>query len=586
MSAILPLTAKHIGRKGDAADFRLLGPHLSTRFEVRRLARPRLLWLNERWWLAAGFDIFDAHARAELERLLMDEFAVGVPTPSDPPEHFDARAWLGADSYGEAGSPTHGGSGRSGHSAFFNAKGIGPAAPVAGDPDWNHSHGSLSLEEAVREAVCSEIASAEFPHGAVPVVALIDAGLRHHNEDGTPGARRAIVVRPNFVRLAHMLRTACFEPTGPMGPDKSLDALRTRDVVGAVWGDKADRVGLAISASDPFRAMERLGRQIGFSHAARLWPGPFAASNYTVDGALADFGSFQALPDWRRASAAPGQHAFGDEFRTVADSIRALAGSLRKHTIAAPDSEVLIQHFRSAVSTAFRSSLRSALHYFALGADAGLCREALAWCAEEFERQQRSAYVLGDEPSTASLYDRLIADHSHNPLARLLFQDLCANRKPAAESVLRRLLDLRRGLDRESLVASASALSESRGYGDADYPAMVTAMIERKVAAARRHWPMLPDRHLPLRHLSRGYCALIECLDSRTMKRSLWASGTNMGDEIAFFGNRLPQARLTGVVETGSTSIFPILPDLDRPIREVQVAGKTIALPGRWTSIC
>jgi hypothetical protein len=511
------ISAEHNHRHGSAADFHLLGPHPSTRLKAGRLARPRILWLNERWWLAAGYDIIDARIRTDLEHWLMHAFAASVP--------------------------------------------IVPVRAGSGDADSYHAQGGLSLEEAVRETVCSEVAGAEFPHGAVPVVALIDAGPGQQDDDGTTGGRRVVLVRPGFVRLADMLRSARAGSSGAKGSDRAPDLLRTRDVI------------------------ERLGRQIGFSRAARLWPGPFSAANYTVDGALVDFRSFRSLPDWRRAFGETESQPFGDESRAVSDAIGSVADSPRRHAVSTPDAAALAHHFRAAAAATFRSVIENALRCCAPGADADLYRAAVAWCVEEFEREQHATYVVADEPSPPSLYDRFIAGNSNNPLARLLAHAVGADGRSAAESVLKRLLDLRTGLVRERLVASASALSESRHYHEPEYPEMVATMIETRAAAARRHWPLLPERHLPLRHLSRGYCAVLECLDSRTMRPSFWASGTNIGDDIAFFGHRLPRARLTGVVEAGNMAIFPLLPNFDGPIREVRVAERTVPLPGRWTKL-
>src|SRR5206468_820219 len=106
-----------------------------------------------------------------------------------------------ADRYGATSGSAHGGSGRVGTNGPFNVKGLGRTPLASTMSDWQHSHGCLWLEEAVREAIYSEVADAEFPHGAVPVVAIIGTGIRHELEDGAVG-ERALLVRPSFLRLA------------------------------------------------------------------------------------------------------------------------------------------------------------------------------------------------------------------------------------------------------------------------------------------------------------------------------------------------------------------------------------------------
>ena len=71
--------------------------------------------------------------------------------------------------------------------------------PLAGaGANWVHSHGCASVEEGIREAIFAEIASAEFPFGAVPVVAVLGTQLSF-SEPTVDGAkpqtmRRAIII--------------------------------------------------------------------------------------------------------------------------------------------------------------------------------------------------------------------------------------------------------------------------------------------------------------------------------------------------------------------------------------------------------
>ena len=64
-----------------------------------------------------------------------------------------------------------------------------------------------SLEDGIREAIYSEVCAQEFPHGSIPMIAILDTGLTFSSPDATEifdqGARRCIVIRPSTIRAAH-----------------------------------------------------------------------------------------------------------------------------------------------------------------------------------------------------------------------------------------------------------------------------------------------------------------------------------------------------------------------------------------------
>ncbi|MHB1992682.1 hypothetical protein [Metallibacterium scheffleri] len=129
-------------------------------FMAKRLRNPTLVWTNQRWFMKRGVDIASPVASAEIEAWLLSSFAFAIPLARDPEEAF-ADEWrtFRADRYGGGnGHVRHGGSGRVGTLGAFQVKGIG-ATPLVGDIDnWSYSHGCLWLEEAIREAICGEIA--------------------------------------------------------------------------------------------------------------------------------------------------------------------------------------------------------------------------------------------------------------------------------------------------------------------------------------------------------------------------------------------------------------------------------------------
>ncbi|NIJ18658.1 hypothetical protein FHS95_000327 [Sphingomonas naasensis] len=293
-------------------------PNLYAPFEARRLQGARVAWLNRRWFAQAGVDVDAPGVRAGIEAWLLRHYAVCVPGADDPHDLYTADLQtLFADRYGAPGGSAHGGSGRVGTFGGFNAKGIGRTPLASVQSDWYHSHGYMWLEEAVRETILSEVASRIFPHGAVPVVALLDAGCRIHWRDGSTGARRAIIVRPAFLRIASFMRSIFFGRGGYAGSEQWIDSQRVRDLWRSDWGSGG--VGAVFRA-----AFTATGRQYGFGRVLRMWPGPPFASNLTLEGALVDFGSFRALPDWSCAQGETASHGFGAENTLITAAARAL----------------------------------------------------------------------------------------------------------------------------------------------------------------------------------------------------------------------------------------------------------------------
>ncbi|WP_439471486.1 hypothetical protein [Brevundimonas sp.] len=282
-----------------AAPLTRIAPSVAAPFPVRTWRAPEVVWLNRRWLAEKGV-LDGAEDEGALKIWLADRYAVTVMGGVEPETCFSpapARV-MWADRYGDTWGSSHGGSGRCGmlHDGL-NAKGVGRTPLVAPDVDWYHSHGFMWLEEAIREAICSEVVDQTFPFGATPTLAVIDTGDRIHWGDGNLGERRAVLVRPNAFRLGHLLRSVFFGGGG-QGSPQLVDEARVRALVAHLDGGTPDGLsGLLVLSA------RHLGTQIGFAAASRLWPGPVHASNLTLSGAILDFGSFRSLPDWSDARA-------------------------------------------------------------------------------------------------------------------------------------------------------------------------------------------------------------------------------------------------------------------------------------------
>ena len=220
-----------------------------------------------------------------------------------------------ADRYGDPrGTSPHGGSGRVATVGRFQVKGIG-RTPLVGDATWIHSHGLMSLTEAVCEGIHGEILDAELPFGALPVIAIIDCGetmKTPHDE-----LRRALAVRPAALRPAHLLRAASFVGATDLVVTPSPDAARVRDAISRVASmSDADRSQINLPR-DLADLLDRLARQAATADALRLFTGGLFAGNVSLTGALLDFGVARALYSWASLQLHSHARGFGQDLERL-----------------------------------------------------------------------------------------------------------------------------------------------------------------------------------------------------------------------------------------------------------------------------
>ena len=322
-------------------------PQIGVPFEAVRLAKATVAWLNLRWFASRGYDISQAEERAAICDQLLQEFAFAVPQSHDQADAFTLeRKTFVADRYGGTGTGANGGAGRVGMCGGFQVKGIGRTPLVDTATDALHSHGCQTLEEAIREAVYGELFDLEAPYGAVPVVAILLTGTRMPWKE-----RRALSIRPNFVRVAHGERAYLFR--SPARLDHLDDQARVREVIEALTSSRSSRSTLGITTQTLLESLSRVAETLAFAQAQRLYFGPCTASNITFDGKPFDFGSARALPNWESFMSVEGTAAFGlDDVGLFEASLRDLGFYFRKH--AALDCGYLagfedaVPHFRQA----------------------------------------------------------------------------------------------------------------------------------------------------------------------------------------------------------------------------------------------
>ncbi len=533
--------------------------------ELRRLAGARVVWLNKRWFLGRQIDVEDTGIERRVIRWLVAEFGYANPRADDPPGSFaDRTRTLHADRYGStSGMSPHGGSGRAVVSGCFQAKGIGVTPLVGVGAHAGHAHGCCSLEDGIREAIYSEVCAQEFPHGSIPMIAILDTGLTFSSPDATEifdqGARRCIVIRPSTIRAAHAERAPFFKKSiSGYVNSQSADVQRTRDVVRHWHEVSLNRLHDVPTIEDFVR---RLAEQVAFGQVNRLFNGGYFSSNISISAALLDFGNMHALTDWSKATVLGNTPGFGEERQIIRRMIGSLVFYFRKYTDGdsnRPDEETLMRCYDRTHGKCFdRECLKMWNLEVLAGSRAG--EAILAPVRRYFEQQQKQRIVyefgkvkercaaasaaawLGNsahspkfpdsqEARTIEEVDRAIRRHfGHSPEGR--------RQTKGAWRSAQRYLRPRDSLDRGRLLADVHR-TVRRWTGQPDSET-IERLIADAIDAGRRHWPRLPSNFVVEGHVTRNGSSALICTRIPDGNRLIWIEGIRLGERFRCFGQTL-----------------------------------------------
>jgi hypothetical protein len=294
--------------------------------------------VNRRWFQERLFDLQDRYVLSRVCAWLLDDFAyIAVPDENFTSVLRHDTTTLWADRYGSSqGLSVHGGSGRVSVTGAFQCKGVGPTPLASPYAPSGHSHGCLSFAEAIREAIFAESASAEFPHGALPVIAIIDTGLNfsspNPDDEYDQNAPRALLVRPWAIRIAHCERAPLFKTsiTGFKNV-QAVDVLRTKEIIGTWIGSTEPCHHQAAVHQKVLALFEEIVEQIAFGQVHRLFSGGYFSSNLTIHGELLDFGNMHTLPNWNCAQVHSVVEGFGREMRLLRSVVMSLTFHVFKY---------------------------------------------------------------------------------------------------------------------------------------------------------------------------------------------------------------------------------------------------------------
>jgi hypothetical protein len=545
---------------------------------LARLAAPRLLWLNRRVMrldpqFQAGFSEGDY-----AQHLLRQCAFVVIEEPSSVASDT-GRATGMADRYGGTGIGRNGGSGRAVFINGYHLKGVGRTPLVSVLTDRAHASGGAYLEECVREAVLSELVDAEFPSGAVPVLAIIETGEVQvwQTDAGPKPERRCLLVRPAFLRPAHFVRATDFISVNPR--EGALDAWRVAQTSAAA----RDFFGQDALTSHWHSFWLRWAEQLAYAYVHRLSHGGNTESNIALDGRLLDFGAMTALPSWARIQTMQGGPPAGLDMLFVVQALQAAAPALARFIDASMASpQVLSALLSQAAAHYHQTVMREVLRVLGLSrlqsarllqseqgrpVTAAINRLVMHFAREQFAifdgmPQPRFAWdlesfwVAEDPPVHArelrGLLDAALRD---GPLAGA---DAAQIRQAVvARSQLR--TRTRAGLFRDRIKETLYAELDGRFAGDALTAEEVGRVIDDFVVRHRRDSLAEPEAALPVgfaRSHEAGYALFASHSGSELFALQEWhESGqgapqtsplpfkVGANDEIEFIGNAMAPAR-------------------------------------------
>ncbi|MFC5437309.1 hypothetical protein ACFPME_12125 [Rhodanobacter umsongensis] len=537
-------------------------------FTAYQLAACRVAWLNVRWFLQRGLDVTSAVERRRAEGWLLAEFGFAIDNgPSTCGERL-AKVFH-ADRYGSSeGTTPHGGSGRSGIAGRFSAKGIGPTPLVGAGATPGHAHGCATLEECLREAVYSEVVGAEFPFGAVPVIAVLDTGLMFSDPDAQDSrrrlTRRGLLIRPTVLRPSHAERAPLFRARVSAGDQGQAlqqdDVLRTRTVVRTWLNGNLPKDIVAA----PEVWVVRMAQQIAYAQVHRLTNGGVFSSNMSLAGELMDFGNAHALPDWSHANLLDHAAGFGGEMWALRAVVRSIAFYLWKYGSHGDEREKIERSLHAKAEAAYQQAFdRECLGLFGQADDVGASPSLVPALRRYFEDQQRRRVRyqygraerqsgaptswLGDEamayldPTAQARSDGRVSEPIHRCLqASLSTRPAGADRLKGAYVTAVRRLSRRSSLDRGELIGRLTRLVDEAINSSQPIASPIEAVLDDLIGRSRTHWRHLPEGQVVLRKKALGRSCLLFCQDPASGAQALWLSGVALAERLHWFNTWIP----------------------------------------------
>lgn len=309
-----------------APNYSIVSPTGQIRVHVTRNRMAKVAWINQQWFAKHKTHSSFFATPASIEDWLISNFGVETGDVSGLKPYQ-------SDRYGGTGGAPHGGSGRCINIGSFNSKGNGVTPLVPQNVPHSYSHGRLQFSQAIKQAIMSVICERVFPHGAVPVIAVLDLGMSYDFQRNGKPERCAAVVRPNFIRAAHLERSIFFGSAGFKGADQYQEAESVKNYCRWVLAGNTKINPARLAAPDIIVGnwVDRICDQLGYGRAHRIWGDHIVSSNVGIDGDWCDLELFQCLPNFG-CCLNQVNNAFGAEANSICQTAKSLEFYLSKTT--------------------------------------------------------------------------------------------------------------------------------------------------------------------------------------------------------------------------------------------------------------
>jgi hypothetical protein len=336
-----------------------------------KLKSPELLWSGH------GLD----------QDQMVNAYSFCAPLSNDEAALFSSESVSSkSERYGGAGIGVNGGGVRCSNFNNGSVKGVGAGdLGGTGAPYW-HSYGGASLRECIKEIIWSKLFQVALPFGAVESCALLGMSstvpIRYKTEHGESNSRRVLLVRPEFLRLAHFLPASYFRPSKLFSAQNVNDEVRTANALANLTTISVVALG-AQKTMAPIETLAELFRryamQSASSRAKRLIHGAISPSNIALDGRQLDFGMCSSVSTHGRFIIARGNPDSWMQHRFIADSIFDICFLLTKYEVFSPsDAQLAFSHLRETFSTSYLTHLAKEMSLLS------------GFSEQEFERVNRS----------------------------------------------------------------------------------------------------------------------------------------------------------------------------------------------------
>lgn len=558
-------------------DLATLSENLLIPFSVSKLKRPAVAWLNWRWFLQRGFNLAETVVRAKVEQWIIDEFAYIVSGAGVRTEYVTHKQRIYfADRYGSTeGMSPHGGSGRVATVGHFQVKGVGITPLVGASGEAGHSHGCCSLAECVREAVYSEIMGAEFPYGAIPAIAIIDTGLFFSSPDVSEiydqDVRRALLIRPSALRLAHIERAPMFRKSLQGFRNSQIDdSHRAGDIARAWHGGQLNLAGREVPKLELL--IDRLAHQVAFAHIYRMFGGGVFSSNLTLFGELIDFGNAHVFPNWMSAHVLGHSAAFGSDLTGLLRVVHSLSFFLQKYNHPGEggrpvdytalvkaaydryiDLEILrlfdvesaspphedVRHLLASMRRLLVEERRNHVHY--------VHGKVPSSTPSAHLRNQIADGIAAANSGSSSNIDELLHLIVSMRTRRACGGELCGSDVNLWRNTLR-YLDSRKGVDRAVLLEKIRMLVEQMRSGSCtkEDRVRIDDFIDAHICLSRRIWRNLPQGFFVLKYVSRRGSSALLCTRRGSDRSFVWLEGITSNGSCFLFDSEVPASFLDG----------------------------------------